>query len=326
MAASVLGPRVDVEPGSALPEDRGLDLRLEDVVPMTVGRRHGGPELLGPGPALLLLFCLAIVLPQARRARVQHVLHLLGMTDLSILAREPGNDVVARRRDYGHQHPRHALQVAGAVRDGLRQVVHEGHEAAVHILLHILDGQVVGVLAERLVNLSHDEDQAPEDEGHEEADCGGRDGRLDGLARDDRGGHPMDQQHRGDELRVGEGERDLLDLPRVVQVHDAARELLENTREDRRGDLDGSRRVGLHNQALDPLHDHLAPVVGVVHEREAVGVDPLQPDDPQAVVIEVTYLLQRRAVQEAGEADEGVLEHLHLLRHVIGLVAEGEEP
>mmetsp|Transcript_13861 Transcript_13861/g.41372 ORF Transcript_13861/g.41372 Transcript_13861/m.41372 type:complete len:288 (+) Transcript_13861:754-1617(+) len=203
--------------------------------------------------------------------------------------------------------------------------MHEVQEAPVEFPLHLAQRQVIVVLTERLVDLQGNVDQAPEREGHEEAHGDGGNPRLDDLARPQRGHGPVYDQHDRDHLGVGEGERYVLDLACVVQVHDSSRELLEGSRQQRRGNLECVRRLVIHNQPLDPLQQDLTPVGAVHHELQALLVHTGIVDDLQRIVVEVADLLQGRTVEHARQADEGVLEGLHLFLELLCLVAEGKE-
>mmetsp|Transcript_44207 Transcript_44207/g.89295 ORF Transcript_44207/g.89295 Transcript_44207/m.89295 type:complete len:241 (-) Transcript_44207:310-1032(-) len=203
--------------------------------------------------------------------------------------------------------------------------MHQRQEAVVEIPLHLVERQIIGVVSKRLIYLHGYEDQAPNGEGQAEAPHTSGGLRFYKLTGDYRSGHPMDDEHDGDQLCVGEWEGNLLDLAHVVQVHDAPGELLEGARQERRGDLEDVAFGGVHDQPLDPLQKNLAAVIALPHEGQTVRLHALGLDDLEAVVVEVADLLEGRAVEHADEADEGVLEGLHLRLALFGAIAEGEE-
>mmetsp|Transcript_84065 Transcript_84065/g.272059 ORF Transcript_84065/g.272059 Transcript_84065/m.272059 type:complete len:268 (+) Transcript_84065:415-1218(+) len=90
----------------------------------------------------------------------------------------------------------------------LRRLLHEQQDALVEVLLHLLDGQVVRVLAEGLVDLQRYVEEGPEGGHDEEAHERAPPPRGDGGGGDHGRHDPVDDQHAGDHLGVGEGEGD----------------------------------------------------------------------------------------------------------------------
>mmetsp|Transcript_36074 Transcript_36074/g.81512 ORF Transcript_36074/g.81512 Transcript_36074/m.81512 type:complete len:239 (-) Transcript_36074:11-727(-) len=135
----------------------------------------------------------------------------------------------------------------------------------------------------------------------------------------------MHHQHEADQLCIREGERNVLDLPHVVQVDDAAGELLEGSREDWRRHVEDLGLVILDDKPLQPVHHKLAPVGGLPEEARALGVHGVDVDHLERVVVELANLLKGQAVQQAAEPNEHVLEVLHLVVFGGVLGAEGEE-
>mmetsp|Transcript_65930 Transcript_65930/g.204227 ORF Transcript_65930/g.204227 Transcript_65930/m.204227 type:complete len:210 (-) Transcript_65930:114-743(-) len=121
----------------------------------------------------------------------------------------------------------------------------------------------------------------------------------------------MDQEQDHARLSQRKGEGELGDLPGVLQVHDAARELLEDPGEHRRGYVQDTGAHAQHRGSLYPLDDHLHGVAGGGEEVQALSVDAAHLDDLETSAPCVRgHLLQSGAEEQAHQSPEHVLELL----------------
>mmetsp|Transcript_24850 Transcript_24850/g.62266 ORF Transcript_24850/g.62266 Transcript_24850/m.62266 type:complete len:231 (+) Transcript_24850:639-1331(+) len=100
--------------------------------------------------------------------------------------------------------------------------------ALVPIDLHLGHGKVVVVAAKWRLQLQGDEVDAPQEK-HDDEACDGRQEVVEQDAGENGAHRPMDQEHDYAGLGVRERERKLRDLPRILQVHNPTRYLLERS-------------------------------------------------------------------------------------------------
>mmetsp|Transcript_36054 Transcript_36054/g.100023 ORF Transcript_36054/g.100023 Transcript_36054/m.100023 type:complete len:289 (+) Transcript_36054:51-917(+) len=203
----------------------------------------------------------------------------------------------------------------------LAALAEEEHEQLlVHAVLHLHGVQVVGVVAEWILQLRGNGIQAPEDEDHEEAEEGGQEHvrrpGADHHGRDDQVAHQEDQRRLG----VGKGEGQDADLHAVVEHHHAVSELVESASEDRRWDVEDSLVNAGHHNALDPLEDELDLVLGLPERPAGLLVQALPIYDLKLVqpivhgldvaLVSALQLCHGEGGEDAEQAQEEVLEAL----------------
>mmetsp|Transcript_4224 Transcript_4224/g.12799 ORF Transcript_4224/g.12799 Transcript_4224/m.12799 type:complete len:316 (+) Transcript_4224:86-1033(+) len=260
-----------------------------------------GPQ--GPGEALQvprqLLGAHALV-GRAAGAEVQLQLRRqrLRLGELVVVElREPrlrGGAVALHARappQRGHLEPRKVPDAArGQPRDVVGAVVQEHEQALVHLPLEVRQRQVVVVVAEGVLQFPSDKVQEKHaEDGHE-----GEDG-WPHYALEQHREHRWDQQRveeqeQRQELRVGEGEARVRDLPRVQQADVAPRERLVHAREDGGRDLQDIVVQGLVDERLEDVQGHLDSVEAVLRVAVAQVLhrllgDALEVDEIEGQVV-----------------------------------------
>mmetsp|Transcript_124814 Transcript_124814/g.358444 ORF Transcript_124814/g.358444 Transcript_124814/m.358444 type:complete len:231 (+) Transcript_124814:739-1431(+) len=140
-------------------------------------------------------------------------------------------------------------------RRGCCRISDEGAQRAVHVLDLVLEGQVVRLVAERLLDFHSDEVDAPK---HEHVDEGGSHRCPVGLHQVGRHRRDTDgvcQQHYTQHLRAMEWELHILHLADRVHLHQALGHLIEHARYDRRRRGDNARIYVVNDDALNPMHN-----------------------------------------------------------------------
>mmetsp|Transcript_1898 Transcript_1898/g.6064 ORF Transcript_1898/g.6064 Transcript_1898/m.6064 type:complete len:228 (+) Transcript_1898:331-1014(+) len=194
---------------------------------------------------------------------------------------------------------------------------------AIELLLQDAAVNVVGVLAEGVLDLHSYHIEAPIDEDLHEAEDAAPPNRARPVGHHERRDEPMHDQEdvAGLDVRKREGNR--RDLDRAMVRDDTRGELLERTREERGRDAEHAGTDVVDDVLLDPLQQQLDPAVALHYRLEALGIQSSRieefiPEGLHGVKLVATPVLDLRqscCVQHAEEPHQQMLEvHLRLLR------------
>mmetsp|Transcript_34622 Transcript_34622/g.55117 ORF Transcript_34622/g.55117 Transcript_34622/m.55117 type:complete len:219 (+) Transcript_34622:549-1205(+) len=185
----------------------------------------------------------------------------------------------------------------------VRSFIQQHRQALIPILLHLIHGQIVLFAPEWRLELQRDEVDAPQKEYYHERDrCGYSSMPIivaEVIAACHRSVYPMKQQHDHTRLRIGEWERKVCDLPRILQIHDASRNLLEGSRQHWRSYRNDTRLHVDNSRALDPLQDDFDFVDSVVEEFQTRSVNAVQFDYFECSIFAGRHLLKPATEEQA---------------------------
>mmetsp|Transcript_28221 Transcript_28221/g.89720 ORF Transcript_28221/g.89720 Transcript_28221/m.89720 type:complete len:389 (-) Transcript_28221:456-1622(-) len=239
-------------------------------------RRDGGPACTRPGIACMRRQVFV-------RLHFLHFLHFLGRGSRNALAQSSG---VLAAQPIGHHEAQVAMYLPIEFKLGwaLRWLRQQGAQAPVPVLLHLVQRQVVLAVAVWHFELQRYVVHAPEEE--DDRERGARSQVLPQHQTAEHGAHePVDDEHDHARLCIGKREGELGDLPGVLQVHDAARELLEDPGDHGRRDVQDARLHVEHGGPLDPLDDDLDLVRRLLQELETLWRNAVAPDDLETLAL-----------------------------------------
>mmetsp|Transcript_164589 Transcript_164589/g.523359 ORF Transcript_164589/g.523359 Transcript_164589/m.523359 type:complete len:280 (-) Transcript_164589:429-1268(-) len=184
----------------------------------------------------------------------------------------------------------------------LRSRRHQHQQPLVEFVLHLLEVQVVGVTAEWIFQLVRYTVQRDQDQGN----CKGEEccpTWLTGEVAHNHGGDDaMREQKQLRGLRVREWEGYLRESVRAIERPQHVTQVLEDARQDRRGDHNNSVGLTIHCQRLDPLQDQLHFALLANERVEGHRVEALHVDDLLGEVHLGTHAIELRTGHGVEEA------------------------